>query len=220
MYGGRMEWEENFRAQLRARREASGESQSALAKRIAASGLAFHQPTVQRIEDGKRPVRLDEAHVIAEALGTTIEAMTSSGDPFAVEVDPHVLMLGRSWGAAQRQIDDALYKLTGLAGHLAEFGALLDQHPDAANALWGSEGDADWSKWVKWTTSSLVRHSPERVIQVSEEHYEQLVTSLEYVARSVVVKGARVGATVSEDDEFPGLLFTTEDDDGEHQATP
>lgn len=80
-----LRWERNFREQMRRRREAAKESQSAFAKRIAATGLPFHQPTVQRIEDGERPVRLDEAHVIAEALGTTVGAMVASSSDTRVD---------------------------------------------------------------------------------------------------------------------------------------
>lgn len=197
-----MEWEENFRAQLKARREASGESQSALAKRIAASGLAFHQPTVQRIEDGKRPVRLDEAHVIADALGTTVVAMTATGNPFAGEEDPAVAELGRSWGAVQRQIDDALYKLTGLAGQLDHFATLLEAHPEAAEGLWG-KGDDDWVDWVRSTVEISTQYAPERIILTAPARYERILAALDSVTRGVV---ARQDADV----KSAGTPFTTE----------
>lgn len=65
----------NFVAQMQARREANGWSQTEFAKRLSAQGLRFHQPTVQRIERGERPLKLTEAITIAEVLGTRLEVM-------------------------------------------------------------------------------------------------------------------------------------------------
>lgn len=41
-----------------------------------ALGFPFHQQTVQRVEAGERPVRLDEAYAIAEILDSSVESMT------------------------------------------------------------------------------------------------------------------------------------------------
>ncbi|ROZ53527.1 XRE family transcriptional regulator [Rhodococcus sp. WS1] len=68
-------WEMNFVAQMQARREAKGWSQTEFAKRLSAEGLRFHQPTVQRIESGERPLKLTEAIKIAEVLDTRLEVM-------------------------------------------------------------------------------------------------------------------------------------------------
>jgi len=43
-------------------------SQTELARRIASYGLPFHQPTVQRVESGERPIRLNEAIVLCDIL--------------------------------------------------------------------------------------------------------------------------------------------------------
>ena len=61
-------WEATFVENMTRARKALGMSQTALAKKLAAQGLPFHQPTVQRIEAGERPVRLNEAVAIAQAL--------------------------------------------------------------------------------------------------------------------------------------------------------
>jgi len=61
-------WERTFVENVTRARKAADMSQTELGKRIAAKGLPFHQQTVQRIENGSRPVRLNEAVVIAEVL--------------------------------------------------------------------------------------------------------------------------------------------------------
>lgn len=76
--GSLLVWERNFRETMKRTREAHGWTQTELARRVRAhGGLAFHQQTIDRIESGKRPVRLNEAHVIAQELNTPLEAMTS-----------------------------------------------------------------------------------------------------------------------------------------------
>ncbi|HEV2784678.1 MAG TPA: helix-turn-helix domain-containing protein [Actinophytocola sp.] len=58
-------------------REARRMTQTDLAKALQRHGLRFHQQTIQRIESGERPIRLDEAFLIAEELGSSIAAMTA-----------------------------------------------------------------------------------------------------------------------------------------------
>lgn len=60
---------------MRDQREAKGWSQTEFAKRLSDRGLPFHQTTVQRIENGRRPLKLAEALVIAEVLETKFETM-------------------------------------------------------------------------------------------------------------------------------------------------
>lgn len=68
-------WESAFITRMAQRRAALGMTQNELARRLKERGLPFHQQTVQRVEVGERPVRLDEAHVIAEILDTSLETM-------------------------------------------------------------------------------------------------------------------------------------------------
>lgn len=70
------QWEQNFREHMRELREAMGLSQAELARRIRAKGPAFHQQTVARIESGDRPVRLNEAFLVAEELAASLDEMT------------------------------------------------------------------------------------------------------------------------------------------------
>lgn len=58
-------------------REARGITQTELARWLKHRGLAFHQQTVQRIENGVRPLRLNEAYLIADALDSRLDRMVN-----------------------------------------------------------------------------------------------------------------------------------------------
>lgn len=68
-----------FVERLRALRELNGWSQSELARRAQEAGLAFHQQTVDKIERGRRPLKLSEALTLSTLFGIQLE--TSLGDP-------------------------------------------------------------------------------------------------------------------------------------------
>lgn len=68
-------WEMTFVENMRMLRERRAMSQTEFAKHASERGLSFHQPTVQRIENGQRPLKLTEALVIADLLGSTLEQM-------------------------------------------------------------------------------------------------------------------------------------------------
>ncbi len=52
--------DEAFRTSARAYREVAGWSQAELANRMQERGHPWHQATVYKVEDGRRPVRLAE----------------------------------------------------------------------------------------------------------------------------------------------------------------
>lgn len=71
-------WERNFRERLVRMREAKGINQTDLARVLRSDyGLPFHQQTIQRIESGERPIRLNEANLIAETLHADLFTMMS-----------------------------------------------------------------------------------------------------------------------------------------------
>jgi transcriptional regulator with XRE-family HTH domain len=71
-------WERNFRSRMAAMRESLGWTQTDLAKTLREDHeLPFHQATIARIEAGDRPVRLDEAHIIAGVFGVDLTVMTA-----------------------------------------------------------------------------------------------------------------------------------------------
>lgn len=71
-------WEARFVAEMVAERERQGLSQSELARRVSAGGLRMQPPTIWRIEEGERPVRLNEAVLIADALGINLPDLVRS----------------------------------------------------------------------------------------------------------------------------------------------
>ncbi|WP_307219140.1 helix-turn-helix transcriptional regulator [Microbacterium sp. SORGH_AS_0888] len=69
--------EANFARNMAVLRERRGMSQSELARRMTERGFDnYSQMTVSRTEKGQRPIRLGEARVLAEVLGSRLEEMT------------------------------------------------------------------------------------------------------------------------------------------------
>lgn len=73
-------WEAVFQKNVKTLRERRGWSQTELAKRLSSQGLPFHQQQVQRIETGARPVRLNEAMLLAKTFGVSWDDMTQPAD--------------------------------------------------------------------------------------------------------------------------------------------
>lgn len=71
-------WEINFRERMIRLREDHGMTQTDLARALRHDyGLPFHQQTVERIESGKRPIRLNEAHLVAQIFDVDLSTMTA-----------------------------------------------------------------------------------------------------------------------------------------------
>ena len=71
-------WERHFATNLQAARERLRMSQYELAQRASQRGLKFHQTTLQRIESGRRAVKLSEAALLAELVGESLDSMMQS----------------------------------------------------------------------------------------------------------------------------------------------
>lgn len=74
-------WEAAFASHLKRARERLQMSQTELARQAAEQGLPYHQQTVQRVETLARPIRLNEALVLAGIVGEDLAAMLSSPTP-------------------------------------------------------------------------------------------------------------------------------------------
>lgn len=98
-----------FRESMKRRREMLGVNQTELARRMKASGYSFHQQTIQRVEAGERPIRLDEAYAIAEILDTTVESMTRA---LRADVSETVYAVERFRRESSRLYDD-IAEVTG-----------------------------------------------------------------------------------------------------------
>ncbi|MEV7757880.1 helix-turn-helix transcriptional regulator [Microbacterium sp. NPDC089180] len=106
----------NFARNVAMLRERQGMSQSELARRMVERGFdSYSQMTVSRTEKGQRPVRLGEARVLAEILGSRVFDMTRGS---ATEQ-----IIGAVDGVA-----DALADLMGSVGAaLTEYALQLDE---------------------------------------------------------------------------------------------
>jgi len=96
-------WEDNFIKRMIELRTAKM-SQTELARQLSGRGLPFHQQTVQRIEKGERPLRLNEAHAIAEILGS---------DPAD---------MARTITSDEQELQHAIGELQFYSGHTVESG--------------------------------------------------------------------------------------------------
>lgn len=130
-------WEAALARNVLRFRERTGISQTALAKALAERGLPFHQPTIQRIEAGTRPVRLNEALVIADALGMHLDDLIAPADA----------------EAAARRLDlariAAAYAVQELADQVRAIHARIESARDgvrAALTLYRSSGGTTESK--------------------------------------------------------------------------
>lgn len=73
--------EANFARRMGELRNKRGLSQSELARQLVERGFkSYSQMTVSRTEKGERPVRLGEARVIADILGSRLDEMTRGAD--------------------------------------------------------------------------------------------------------------------------------------------
>lgn len=111
-------WEATFITQLKRRREGLGWTQTDLARKLKVRGLPFHQQTVQRVENGERAIRLDEAHVIAELFSVPLEVMLNSYEGPLAQASDDVVNL-------QRAAEGVAYAASDTHGdYLGEFDAL------------------------------------------------------------------------------------------------
>ena len=95
-----------FRENIKRRRDVLGMNQTELARRMKAAGYAFHQQTIQRIEAGERPVRLDEAYSIAEILESTVESMTRVYTTGFAEVVYSIERFRRESGTVESELSE------------------------------------------------------------------------------------------------------------------
>lgn len=120
-------WERNFRDQMVRLRKERGLNQTDLARQLASWGLPFHQQTVQRIENGQRPVRLNEAKLIARELEVSLDTMmstaTASGQAMMRAVDAARRGAGKFADVVNEELEDlanSAAQLTLLVGELFE----------------------------------------------------------------------------------------------------
>ncbi len=148
-------WERNFIHQMKRLREAKGMTQTDLARGVhvlSYGELKFHQQTIQRIENGERPVRLNEAHVIAQVLDAELDTMTASGRAAALELRFAVDRMRRGAGSMASLI---LNGFTEWLDELEELATALSHRlPDREDATTDDlDPVAEWG--MAWVSAIL-----------------------------------------------------------------
>lgn len=113
-------WEMAFVDNMKTIRERRGLSQTEFAKRMSERGHRFHQPTVQRVERGERPLKFGEAISVADVLGIPFATMMEDISPalshqiLVSEVDPE------KFNGIADELDRSVHRLQVRKGHLIE----------------------------------------------------------------------------------------------------
>jgi transcriptional regulator with XRE-family HTH domain len=123
LYGWRMTtddddqqvWERNFRERMIRLRESRDMTQTDLARALHNDyGLPFHQQTIARIETGERPIRLNEANLIAQTFGVQLSMMMSDTESATLNMQ----LLKRRIAETTVYLDDRTEELQRVFGEL------------------------------------------------------------------------------------------------------
>lgn len=143
---GELPWEATFVENVIRARLRLGMSQTELAKRVTEGGVKFHQQTVQRIESGTRPVRMNEAMVICHVLTMTLTDALTPKDPRGARIrllgtiyDVYMRIVG---GEYRDQVDILLQRLEADIDTLEQdTDNYLEATPDDESSKAWREGD-------------------------------------------------------------------------------
>ena len=117
--------EERFAARIRHERTARGWRLEDLAAAAAAQGLPLHFTAYSKIENGLRPVSLNEAELIAAAFGVPLTYMLVSDNPG--EVARELDEARAEFAEAQAQSDAELARAAAAWNRIQELVAALEQ---------------------------------------------------------------------------------------------
>jgi transcriptional regulator with XRE-family HTH domain len=138
-------------ANLQLHRKAKGYSQSDLAGLLEQRGLPFQQQTILKIEKGSRPLKLEEASVIADVLGIELSDLTEQfGNEtiaaVATEILQRVAVINRTKKSMEdlqerrrREDEDTLQWIERVTRELRD----VEQRLAEAGAV--KDGDGRWS---------------------------------------------------------------------------
>jgi transcriptional regulator with XRE-family HTH domain len=108
-------WERNFRERMIRLRESRDMTQTDLARVLRTDfGLPFHQQTIARIETGERPIRLNEANLIAQTFGVQLSVMMSDTESATLNMQ----LVKRRIAEATVYLDDRTEELARVFGEL------------------------------------------------------------------------------------------------------
>ncbi|MCD4850092.1 helix-turn-helix domain-containing protein [Arthrobacter sp. AK01] len=131
--------DELFGLEVQSQREYKGWSMTEFASMLKAAGLNnFHPTTVGRMERGERPVRLSEAVVIAEVLGSKLDDLVVEPLEADSAVRWSIKAVESSSKRAARYLDNVRFQREELEGELATLelaltaGKVLEEHIEQA----------------------------------------------------------------------------------------
>lgn len=137
-------WEANFIESMVRLRGARGWRQTDLALMLREKfGLKFHQQTIQRIEDGERAVRLDEAYAIAAFLGSTLEEMSNAE---VASNSAQILEFLNTWGRFMQALGDFGVHYSQIQPVLK---AVLEGERSMSDMTWSLIDDGDLEAWER-----------------------------------------------------------------------
>ncbi len=130
-----------FASRVRQVREGRGWSQEELARRLGELGLRLDPTAITRMERGERSVRVEEAVVLAQALGLPLDELLQPLDEIGLE---HVRGLMKRYGSlsatltrAQEELDDVREQLVeAFAKYPAAAGTFRRSMDHQANKVW------------------------------------------------------------------------------------
>lgn len=147
-------WERAFRENMMRIRTDRGMSQTELARALKNHGLPFHQQTVQRVEVGDRPIRLNEAFVISQILNVDMGMMT-------MRVSPDSEYLRQSVEKVQRKarvfVEDSSEVLSDLLSAAVDLIHEVWQSVSLYEQLDGAESPREMDKLTEWGVAFAIR---------------------------------------------------------------
>lgn len=114
-------------------REARQLTQTDLAARMTAQGLPFRQQTLVKIENGSRPLRLREAHEIADALNVDVGLLVVEGP--GMDESAKLIALSAAFQAKWEALVEAVR-------------VAMEARADLAQALDAAGGNEAVDEWV------------------------------------------------------------------------
>ena len=193
-------------------RERASLSQRRVSQALAERGITLDSAALSRLEKGKRSPKLEEAVALAEVLNIPIVEI--------VPPKPDVMRLARARQNVEKQLDDALYKLSGAAGYLEFFASMVEASPEFAQEVFRDESPAarfDWEAWAVWTIDMLASSPHRRVMSADDERAHAIKRVLQFLANAVVTAPIDL---VDASDGVPLGTRKPRPSNGVDQATP
>lgn len=198
--------QEIYGKNLRIAREARGMSQADLVEELSRHGINLHRQTIHKIEHADRPLKLDEAVAIANAMNSDMDWMLHSPSDF--RVFELVTAIDEKRHEALRAVADMYELQLQLAGFLDA----QDQGEDRnyfAEYLDHSGAELHDSLISQLQTSKELRHDTNAAVM--NALYKALPDYYDLTVHEAQVRGQYMRRFL---DAHPGL--ERGDDDGEH----